>query len=99
MAHVVSPLYFDEAGEEKCVKCSGLGHTWKLEQVSVDWPEFGPNPARKLWHVEQGGRILDSGIGLGPCADWDKERAQAAVERIVNRIENAVHGRSTASQQ
>jgi hypothetical protein len=92
MPHVVSPLYFDEAGEEKCVKCSGLGHTWKLEQVSVDWPEFGPNPPRKLWHVEQGGRILDSGIGLGPCADWDKERAQAAVERIVNRIENAVHG-------
>lgn len=92
MPHVVSPLYFDEAGEEKCVKCSGLGHTWKLEQVSVDWPEFGPNPPRKLWHVEKDGRILDSGIGLGPCADWDKERAQAAVERIVNRIENAVHG-------
>ena len=93
MAHVVSPLYFDEAGQEKCVKCSGMGHTWKLEQVSVDWPEFSPNPARKLWHVEKDGRILDSGIGLGPCADWDQERAQAAVERIVNRIEDAIHSR------
>ena len=91
MAHVVSPLYFDEAGQEKCVKCSGMGHTCKLEQVSVDWPEFSPNPARKLWHVEKGGRILDSGIGLGPCADWNQERAQAAVERIVNRIENAIY--------
>ena len=92
MPHVVSPLYFDENRAEKCIKCSGLGHTWKLEQVSVEWPEFSPNPARKLWHVEQGGPILDSGIGLGPCADWDREKAQAAVERIVNRIENAVHG-------
>ena len=91
MAHVVSPLYFDEAGQEKCVKCSGMGHTCKLEQVSVDWPEFSPNPARKLWHVEKGGRILDSGIGLGPCADWNQERAQAAVERIVNRIEDAIY--------
>ena len=93
MAHVVSPLYFDEAGQEECVKCSGQGHTWKLEQVSVDWPEFRPNPPRKLWHVEKGGRILDSGIGLGPCADWDREKAQAAVERIVNRIEDAIHSR------
>jgi hypothetical protein len=36
---------------------------------------------------------LDSGIGLGPCADWDQERAQAAVERIVNRIEDAIYSR------
>jgi len=93
MAHVVSPLYFGEAGEEKCVRCSGLGHTWKLEQVTVDWPEFSPNPTRKLWHVEQGCRILESGIGLGPCADWDSERSRAAVERIVNRIEDAIYAR------
>jgi hypothetical protein len=93
MAHVVSPLYFDESGKEKCVRCSGLGHTWKLEQVRVDWPAFGPNPPHKLWHVEQGGQILDSGIGLGPCADWDREKAQGAVERIVNRIEDAIHAR------
>jgi len=91
--HVVSPLYFDESGREKCEKCSGLGHTWRLEEVSVDWPKYRANPDRKLWHVEKDGRILDSGIGLGPCADWDKERAQAAVERIVARIENALHGR------
>jgi hypothetical protein len=91
MPHIVSPLYFGEAGREKCVRCSGLGHTWKLEQVSVDWPEFSPNPDRALWHVEKGGRILESGIGLGPCADWDREKAQAAVERIVNHIEDAIH--------
>ena len=58
-----------------------------------------PNPARKLWHVEKDGRILDSGIGLGPCADWDKERAQAAVERIVNRIEDAIHAAMMEPQQ
>jgi len=97
MPHVVSPLYFDENGTEKCVKCSGLGHTWKLEQVSMQWPEFGPNPPRKLWHVEEDGRILDSGVGLGTCADWDKEQAQAAVERIVNRIENAAHGNASVA--
>ena len=93
MAHVVSPLYFDEQGREKCVRCSGLGHTWRLKEVSVGWPKYRANPDRKLWHVEKDSRILDSGIGLGPCADWDQERAQAAVERIVARIEDAVHGR------
>ena len=93
MAHVVSPLYFDGQGREKCVRCSGLGHTWRLEEVSVGWPKYRANPDRKLWHVEKDSRILDSGIGLGPCADWDQERAQAAVERIVARIEDAVHGR------
>jgi hypothetical protein len=91
MAQVVSPLYFGDNGAEKCIKCSGLGHTWKLEQVKVDWPEFQPNPARKLWHIEKEGRILDSGIGLGPCGDWDQDRTQAAVERIVNRIEDALY--------
>ena len=93
MAHVVSPLYFDQAGQEKCVRCSGLGHTWQLEQVSVDWPEFQANPPRKLWHVERDGRILDSGIGLGPCADYNAERSHAAVERIVSRIEDVIHSR------
>jgi hypothetical protein len=93
MPHVVSPLYFDQDGDETCIKCQGLGHTWKLDTVETDWPEFQPNPARKLWHVEKDGRILDSGIGLGPCADWDSERSQAAVERIVNRVEDAIHAR------
>ena len=93
MADVVSTLYFLDGGGEKCIKCSGVGHTWKLEEVSVDWPEFQANPPRRLWHVEKDGRILDSGIGLGPCADWNKERAQAAVERIVNRIEDAIYAR------
>jgi hypothetical protein len=105
MADVVSPLHFDASsragrgkdGEEKCVRCNGLGHTWKLEDATVDWPRFRANPNRKLWHVEQDGRILDSGIGLGPCADWDQEKAQAAVERIVNRIEAAINASSAST--
>jgi hypothetical protein len=90
MAHVISPLSFDKEGRETCVRCAGLGHTWKLEPVRVDWPEFTSNPSGRLWHVEKEGRILDSGVGLGPCADWDRERAAAAVGRIVSRIEAAV---------
>jgi hypothetical protein len=33
MAHVVSPLCFDEAGDEKHIRCSGSGCTWRLEEV------------------------------------------------------------------
>jgi len=91
VAQVVSPLHFDEQGRERCVRCGGRGHAWKLEEVHVDWPEFQANPARKLWHVEREGRILDSGIGLGPCGDWDAARSQAAVERLVARIEAAMY--------
>ncbi|MBN1955992.1 MAG: hypothetical protein JW900_13210, partial [Anaerolineae bacterium] len=94
LAHTVSPLHFDEQGREKCVKCNDLGHIWKLEEGRVEWPEFQPNAPGKLWHVERGGCILDGGIGLGPCAHWDREKAQAAVERIVERIEAAIQGKS-----
>ncbi|MFC2036995.1 hypothetical protein ACFLYD_03350 [Chloroflexota bacterium] len=87
---VVNPRLFDADGDQKCIHCNGKGHAWKLEEVTLPWPSFQGNSTRKLWHVEKDGRILDSGIGLGPCADWDRERATAAVERIVNRIEAAV---------
>ncbi|MBN1173421.1 MAG: hypothetical protein JXA67_14715, partial [Micromonosporaceae bacterium] len=59
----------------------------------VEWPTFRPNPERRLWHVEKDARILDSGIGLGPCADYDRNRAATAVNRIVDRIEAAVRRR------
>ena len=88
---VVSPLHFDEQGHQKCTKCSGQGHTWKLEPCVEPWPTFGPNPPSRLWHVEKGGCILASGVGLGPCTDYDGQRAQAAVEQIVSRIEDAMH--------
>jgi hypothetical protein len=87
---VVNPRLFDCDGDQKCTRCNGRGHSWKLEEVTLPWPRFQGNLPRKLWHVEKDGRILDSGIGLGPSADWDRERAMAAVERIVNRIEAAV---------
>jgi hypothetical protein len=87
---VVNPRLFDADGDQKCTRCSGKGHAWKLEEVTLPWPSFQSNSALKLWHVEKDGRILDSGIGLGPCADWDRERATSAVGRIVNRIEAAI---------
>jgi hypothetical protein len=87
---IVNPRLFDADGAQKCTRCNGRGHVWKLEEVILPWPTFQGNLARKLWHVEKDGRILDSGVGLGPCADWDRERAAAAVEQIVNRIEAAV---------
>lgn len=87
---VGNPQLFDADGDQKCTRCNGRGHVWKLEEVTLPWPSFQGNLARKLWHVEKNGRILDSGVGLWPCANWDQERATAAVEQIVNRIEAAV---------
>ena len=90
---VVSPLHFDGQGRQKCTTCSGQGHAWKLESCVEPWPTFGANPPSRLWHVEKDGRILASGVGLGPCADYDSQRAQAAVEQIVSRIEDAMRAR------
>jgi len=90
---VVSPLHFDGQGRQKCTTCHGQGHTWKLEPCVEPWPTFQHCPTGRLWHVEKDGHILASGVGLGPCADYDSQRAQAAVEQIVSRIEDAVHTR------
>lgn len=88
---LVSPLHFDGQGRQKCATCNGQGHVWKLEPCVEPWPTFGSNPPSRLWHVEKDGRVLASGVGLGPCADYDGQRAQAAVEQIVRRIEDAMH--------
>lgn len=77
-------------GRYKCRACHGAGHTWKEVEAVEPWPIFRANEPRRLWHVEKDGHILASGVGLGPCADWDRERATAAVEQIVSRIEAAV---------
>jgi hypothetical protein len=87
--YVVSPLYLDGDGDETCITCRGLGHTWKLEGVAIDWSELHADPSLKRWHVENDSRIPDSAIGLGPFADRDQEKAEAAIERIVACIENA----------
>jgi hypothetical protein len=86
---VVSPLMFDGDGDQKCTQCHGAGHGWKLEPVAEPWPVFQPNPQNKNWHVEHAGHIIASGVGLGPCADYDRRRAQAAVEQLVDRMETA----------
>jgi hypothetical protein len=86
---VVSPLMFDNDGDQKCTQCHSVGHGWKLEPVTEPWPLFQPNPQNKNWHLEHSGHLLASGVGLGPCADYDRRRAQAAVEQLVDRIEAA----------
>jgi len=90
MAHVVSPVHFNLADREKCTHCHGRGHLLTTKTVHVDWPKFQPNSGRSLWHVEKDSCILASGIGLGPCADYDRDKAAAAVNRIVTRIEAAI---------
>jgi len=67
------------------------GDDCDCRKVILNWPSFQACPAHKLWHVEKDGRILESGIGLGPCADYDKDKAATAVNRIVDRIEAAIH--------
>jgi len=52
--------------------------------------QFKPNPPHKLWHVERDGHILDSGVGLRRCADWNDETRYQAVRKIVDRIEYAI---------
>lgn len=91
---VVSPLMFDGDGDQKCTQCHGAGHGWRLEPVTEPWPVFQHNPTNKNWHVEHSGHILASGVGLGPCADYDRGRAQAAVEQVVDRIEQATRAPS-----
>lgn len=83
-------------GRYKCRACHGAGHTWKEVEAVEPWPIFRANEPRRLWHVEKDGHILASGVGLGPCADYDRQRAQAAVEQLVDRIENAMHTRPTS---
>jgi len=67
------------------------GDDYDHVEVTLPWPSFQVCPPRKLWHVEKDGRVLDSGVGLGPCADCDRDKAAAAVNRIVDRIEAAIH--------
>jgi len=87
---IVSPGDFKD-GQYRCRTCSGIGHTWRTEEITAPWPTFQANPPRRNWHVERGGRILDSGVGLGPCADYDRQRAEAAIQAIVSRIESAMY--------
>lgn len=59
-------------------------------EATFTWPGFQACLPHKLWHVEKDGRILESGVGLGPCADHDKDKAATAVNRIVDRIEAVI---------
>jgi len=68
-----------------------LGDDCDRCEATFTWPGFQACLPHKLWHVEKGGRILESGIGLGPCADYDKDKSATAVNRIVDRIEAAIH--------
>lgn len=78
-------------GHYRCRACHGAGHTWKEVEAIEPWPVFRANERGRLWHVEREGRILASGVGLGPCADYDRQRAQAAVEQLVDRVEDALY--------
>ena len=71
---VVSPIPFSKpGGRRSCVKCNGRGHAYgePRQEVVFTWPQFQPNPPRRLWHIEKGGRIVASGVGLSKCLKAD----------------------------
>jgi len=59
-----------------------------VRSAGVTWQ---PNPSRCNWHVERGGQVVASGVGIGAAGDWGP-RAERALRRILQAIENA--GRS-----
>jgi len=81
----------------RCHDCGGRGTTLgnAREEVVETWPKFQGNPTHKLWHVEQDGRMLVSGTGLGPCAlhNGGKE----AAEKIADKMDAALAGRYSLS--
>ena len=95
---IVSPLVFNEKGLRRCIKCAGRGHDIKISQELVcTWPTFQSTPKGKTWHVERGGRIVKSGVGLSACANWNyDDEQQAAVTRMCDRIEQAIMPRKPA---
>lgn len=64
---VVSPIAFRDYGPELCRKCHGGGKVFgnfRTEPEGERWPAHQGNPAGRLWHVERGGRIVASGVGV-----------------------------------
>jgi len=83
-------------GAPRCLYCGGRGHQLRSELRSEStvvgrWPTFRANPKGKTWHVQRGGRIVDSGVGLQGCADYDHAKRAAAVRALCDRIERAAH--------
>lgn len=71
-ADVVSPLHFRDYGPELCRKCHGGGKVYGNHRMEPDgprWPEHKGNPKGRAWHVERGGVILASGVGVFAVAD------------------------------
>lgn len=94
MSGIVSPVHYHEDGRPKCRSCHGLGYHNKLETRKVcDWPTFQATPKGKMWHVEQGGRIIASGTGFDRCSGWG-DTWRGAVCAICDEIEQIVTRRS-----
>ena len=81
LPRVVKIRLFADGGILKCRKCKGTGTMRGTPEdvVAWTWPTYQKNPARRLWHVERGGVILASGIGLKKCQDarWKSENPAA----------------------
>jgi hypothetical protein len=80
--NTVSPLQFTSDGKAKCAACSGSGHEKTLDIFEgPKWPEFHRTPKGKTWHVERGGAVVTSGVGLSR-ANHSQEEARQLAERI-----------------
>ena len=99
---VVSPIPFDKHGRQKCLRCQGRGHEMAEPRTEVlfTWPTFQANPKAKTWHVEQAGRIIDSGTGLKACSAFyniNRAAAKQAAEALAARIDGASSSRTAGS--
>lgn len=80
-------------GVKRCRTCSGRG--WMYGEPVVAevgrWPTFRANPPRRLWHVEVGGTVLASGVGIEACSR-DRD-GKAAALKLAQRITASAEGR------
>jgi hypothetical protein len=81
---------------DPCESCEGTGRRVEVRRHDYPnrWPKFQPNPARCNWHVERGGKVLASGVGVYACDSRGEGAAKLA--RLVERIEGAA-GRGIAA--
>jgi len=57
-----------------------------VRSAGITWQ---PNPPRCNWHVERDRQIIASGVGIGTAGEWDRARAERALQRILRSIEEA----------
>jgi len=73
-----------------CDECiNGMVYRSAWTSHPAPWPQFGPNPARKAWHVEREGRLIGAGNGLRPIGRIVTPAIRSMrAHQLVDRIEH-----------